>query len=203
MEASFPLSRNGVWQLARNIPNTTSCACWASSLVIWFTLPYMKFCCYCGLFWFLAPGSAYPVGHYHAKWPVNPHLKQALPLRLPWAGAFCEVGAVGRGPCCTFWWDGCCTLGRWACGWGFCIWKFGRCDKKFGRCIWNGGRCACIDGRTILRFLKKGPDWGKRGQVSLSKDYPENDDFLLPFFSISLILFSTMIALSTIFWKSS
>jgi hypothetical protein len=30
--------------------NTTSCACQALSLVIWFSLPYMKFCCPCGLF---------------------------------------------------------------------------------------------------------------------------------------------------------
>jgi hypothetical protein len=37
-------------ELVRNIPNTTSCACQASSLVIWFSLPYMKFCCPCGLF---------------------------------------------------------------------------------------------------------------------------------------------------------
>jgi hypothetical protein len=44
---------------------------------------------------------------------------------------------------------------------------------------------------------------GKRGRVLLPEDYPENDVFLLPFFSISLILLSTMIALSTIFWKSS
>jgi hypothetical protein len=39
--------------------------------------------------------------------------------------------------------------------------------------------------------------------VLLPEDYHENDVFLLPFFSISLILFSTTIALSTIFWKSS
>jgi hypothetical protein len=37
-------------ELVRNIPNTTSCACYASSLVIWFTLPYVKLCCPCGLF---------------------------------------------------------------------------------------------------------------------------------------------------------
>jgi hypothetical protein len=37
-------------ELVRNIPNTTSCACWASLLVIWFTLPYVKLYCPCGLF---------------------------------------------------------------------------------------------------------------------------------------------------------
>jgi hypothetical protein len=37
-------------ELARNIPNTTSCACYASSLVIRFTLPYVKLCYPCGLF---------------------------------------------------------------------------------------------------------------------------------------------------------
>jgi hypothetical protein len=33
----------------------------------------------------------------------------------------------------------------------------------------------------------------------LPEDYPENDVFLFPFFSIFLILFTTMVALSTIF----
>jgi hypothetical protein len=37
-------------ELVRNIPNTTSCAYWASSLVIWFTLLYVKLCYPCGLF---------------------------------------------------------------------------------------------------------------------------------------------------------
>jgi hypothetical protein len=37
------------------------------------------------------------VTHSHAKWSVKPHLKQAPPLQLPGAGAFCEVGAIGQG----------------------------------------------------------------------------------------------------------
>jgi hypothetical protein len=37
-------------EVASNIPNTTSCAYLASLLVIWFILPYMKFCCPHGLF---------------------------------------------------------------------------------------------------------------------------------------------------------
>jgi hypothetical protein len=108
-------------ELVRNIPNTTSWACWASSLVIWFSLPYMKFCCPCGLFWFLARGTACLVWHCHTKWPVTSHLKQTLPLRLPWASAFYKDGAIGWGSSCMFWRDGCCTLGWGACGWGFYI----------------------------------------------------------------------------------
>jgi hypothetical protein len=51
--------------------------------------------------------------------------------------------------------------------------------------------------------LKKGPGCGKWGLVLLPEGYPWNGIFRLPFFSISLSLFSTMIALSTILWKSS
>jgi hypothetical protein len=36
----------------------------------------MKFCYPCGLTWFHAPRVVDLVGHYHAKWPVKPHLKQ-------------------------------------------------------------------------------------------------------------------------------
>jgi hypothetical protein len=108
-------------ELVGNIPGTTSWACRASSLVIWLTLPYMKLCFPCGFAWFLAPGTTSLVRHYQSKWPVKPHLKQAPPLRLPWASAFYEVGALGRGHCCMFCRDGCCTLGRGACWWGFYI----------------------------------------------------------------------------------
>jgi hypothetical protein len=112
-------------ELARNMPSTTSWACWASSLVTWLTLPYMKFCGPCGFAWFTAPGTACLAGHWLAKWPVEQHLKQAPSLWLLWASAFCEVGMLGQGPCYMFWWGFCYTLGWGACCQGY-IWKFGR-----------------------------------------------------------------------------
>jgi hypothetical protein len=188
---------------ARHIPSTTFWACCASLLVIWLTLPYMKFYYPCGFTWFPAPGAIGLDGHCHAKWPVNPHVKQAPPLWLAWAGALCEVGALGRVPCCMFWWGDCYTLGQGAYCWGLCIWKLGCCAWKFGRCTWNWGRDTCISicNRFICSGLKNWLGCEKWGLTLLLEGCKWNDTFLLTSFPLSLILFSITMALSAMWWK--
>jgi hypothetical protein len=51
--------------------------------------------------------------------------------------------------------------------------------------------------RFICGGLKNWLGYEKRGLTLLPEDCPENDTFLLPSFSISLILFLTTMALST------
>jgi hypothetical protein len=54
-----------------------------------------------------------------------------------------------------------------------------------------------------LEWLKNWLDCMKRGLTLLPEDCPENGTFLLPSFSISLILFSMTMALSTMCRKSA
>jgi hypothetical protein len=67
----------------------------------------------------------------------------------------------------------------------------------------RGDTCTGIGGRFIWSGLKNWLGCEKRGLTLLPEDYPKNDTFLFPSFSISFILFSITMALSTMCWMSA